>query len=653
MSAAAPGGGRAAARTEERRWAIAWCLASILVAVALCSLLYWGASDYSLAIDITKGAIAISAVLCLLYEAHRARQRRPVAERWKKRAAAGLSIMAVVVYFDGLRFAYPSFYHRWEYYHYYLGAKYFPEMAYDNLYKCTVIAQDEIGVVTYTDDVTGQPVTLDMSAEVRRPDRKIRNLGVDNLLIHVAGVLASPEECKAHFSSTRWSAFKADVQFFRTASEKDYWEAMQRDHGYNPPPVWTVMGRILAELHPATKGYLQLLTCFDGAYLIGVFAALYWAFGWRVCALGAIFWGCQSPAPFFWTGGAFLRHDWLFFVVLSACLARKRYHRLAGASMVYAGLLRVFPGLVVIGWLVVAGIYILRHKRMARSHVQVLMGGVLAAAALLTVSVGVSGSGSYRQFYEHTLRVHDQTPVTNHMGLRVLVSPRVRDGGRVRQDEVHDGYFAARSFRDMEGDAPRALRETPVLRLRGHRREPGALRPRVQAGALALGGRVPGADIHHPAVPDHLLLLHVHDLERPAHPAEAAARDPPPLPRGAQPGDLEVDLLERRQVHAAHRGNAGVLLLPAVHLREGGAPRGGPSGLGRCSAAGRGLGPGLTEIENVARARALFIGASSRSPARDTPPACRRSSTAPRSCEPRSRSETRVRTRPPREQTPA
>ncbi|MGK3972765.1 hypothetical protein WMF38_13740 [Sorangium sp. So ce118] len=428
MSATAPDGGRAAARAQERRWSLAWCLTSAIVAVAFCSLLSWGASDYSLAIDITKGAIAVSAVLCLLYEAHRARQRRPIAARWKKRVAAGLSIMAIVAYFDGFRFAYPSFFHRWEYYHYYLGAKYFPEMGYDNLYKCTVIAQDEIGVVTYTDDVTGQLVTLDMSAEVRHPDRKIRNIGVDNLLIHASGVLASPEECKAHFSSTRWSAFKADVQFFRTVSEKGYWEAMQRDHGYNPPPVWTVMGRILAELHPATTGYMQFLTCFDSAYLIGVFAALHWAFGWRVCALAAIFWGCQSPAPFFWTGGAFLRHDWLFFVVLAACLVRKRYHRLAGASMVYAGLLRIFPGLVVIGWLVVAGIYVFRHRRMARSHAQVLMGGVLAAAALLTVSVGVSGSDSYRQFYEHTLRVHDQTPVTNHMGLRVLVAHELGTG---------------------------------------------------------------------------------------------------------------------------------------------------------------------------------------------------------------------------------
>ena len=44
--------------------------------------------------------------------------------------------------------------------------------------------------------------------------------------------------------------------------------------------------------------------------------------------------------------------------------------------MVYAGLLRVFPGLAVIGWLTVAGAYLVRHKRMAKSHQQMLVGGV-------------------------------------------------------------------------------------------------------------------------------------------------------------------------------------------------------------------------------------------------------------------------------------
>jgi hypothetical protein len=235
-------------------------------------------------------------------------------------------------------------------------------------------------------------------------------------------VLDHPEICKPKFSPERWEAFKADVQFFRTASDKGYWEDMQKDHGYNPPPVWTIMGRFLAELHPASTRYLQFLAGFDIAYLLGMFAALYWAFGWRVFAVGAIFWGCQSSAPFYWTGGAFLRQDWLFYLVFAACLVRKRYYKLAGASFVYAALLRIFPGLAVFGWLAVAGIYLVRKKRMERTHLQVLIGGVLAAAVLIPVSLKVAGRDSYQQFYEHTLKVHDQTPLTNHMGLRVLVA---------------------------------------------------------------------------------------------------------------------------------------------------------------------------------------------------------------------------------------
>ncbi|MGK3994558.1 hypothetical protein [Sorangium sp. So ce1024] len=384
--------------------------------------------EHARAVDLAKVLIAMGAALCVFYEKQREGMRRPIAERWKRFVGVALGIAAIVSYFNGFRFGYPKYYHRWDQFHYYMGAKYFPEMGYDGLYKCALIAQDELGLVTYTNEDTGRQVRLDMSKEVRHPDKKIRNLGGDNLLMPASEVLSKPEACKDHFSPERWEAFKADVQFFRTASDKGYWEDMQKDHGYNPPPVWTIMGKFWADLHPASTRYLQFLASFDILYLLGMFVAIYWAFGWRVFSVAAIFWGCQSSAPFYWTGGAFLRQDWLFYLVLSACLIRKRYFKLAGASMVYAGLLRVFPGLPVIGWLTVAGIYLFRHKRMAKSHVQVLIGGVLAAAVLIPVSMKISGTDSYVRFYEHTLKVHDQTPLTNHMGLRVLVAHKPGTG---------------------------------------------------------------------------------------------------------------------------------------------------------------------------------------------------------------------------------
>jgi len=397
-------------------------------AVVLCSigLFFLGVRAfvpaYDRSVDVVKAVIAITAASCVFYEAHRAGMKRPIAERWKRFAGAVLGVAALVAYFNGFNYGFAKFYHRWDQFHYYMGAKYFRELGYGGLYKCSAIAQDDLGVVSYIDEDTGRPMRIDMAKEVRHPDRKLRNLSGDNLLIPASTVLDNPDACRKSFTPERWEKFKEDVKFFRIASNKPYWEDMQKDHGYNPPPVWTIAGHYLAELRPASTRYLQLLAAFDIAYLGGMFAALWWAFGWRVCAGAAIFFGCQASASAFWTSGAFLRQDWLFYLVLAACLTRKRYFTLAGAAMVYAGLLRIFPGLVVLGWLVVFFAFLWKHRRIASHHARMLAGGVLAAAVLIPLSLHVAGRDSYTQFYHHTIQVHDQTPLTNHMGLRVLIS---------------------------------------------------------------------------------------------------------------------------------------------------------------------------------------------------------------------------------------
>jgi hypothetical protein len=393
--------------------------------------------DRGRAVDITKALIAIGAAAAVFYEQQRVGQRRPIAERWKRFVGITLGLAAIVAYFDGFKPGYPKFYHRHDQYHYYLGAKYFPELGYDRLYRCTVIAEDEIGQVQFQDEDhigTGRG-RLDLSKEVHHPDWKIRNLGGDNLLMPVTDVLAHPEICKDHFTPERWAAYKADVLYFRLAADKKYWEGFQHDHGYNPPPVWTMGGWAIASLYPAGKlfhppiigkvNFLQCLAMLDIVYLALMFVAIAWAFGWRVFAVAAIFWGTQASAPILWTYGAFLRQDWLFWLVLSACLLRKRWFALSGAAVVYAGLLRVFPGLVVVGWLVVVAFQLYRHKNLTKPQWRMLLGGTLAAALLIPASVKVAGRDSYQQFYRHTLEVHDRTPLTNHMGLRVLVAQKL------------------------------------------------------------------------------------------------------------------------------------------------------------------------------------------------------------------------------------
>jgi hypothetical protein len=238
------------------------------------------------------------------------------------------------------------------------------------------------------------------------------------------------------------------VKFFRVTSGKGYWDDMLKDHGYNPPPVWTIMGRFFSELHPATVRYCQFLASLDVFYTIGMFAALWWAFGWRVFAVAAIFYGCEHTATSYWTFGAFLRQDWLFFLVLSTCLLRKQYPKLAGAALVYAGLLRIFPGLVVVGLLIVVGWSVFRKHKMTREQIHMLIGGTASAALLIPLSIAVSGSRSYYDFYKHTLEVHDHTPLTNHTGLRVLVA---HDLPRQAISQVGDTVAAATESLQQRG----------------------------------------------------------------------------------------------------------------------------------------------------------------------------------------------------------
>ena len=49
-----------------------------------------------------------------------------------------------------------------------------------------------------------------------------------------------------------------------------------------------------------------------------------------------MFWGCQSSAPFYWTGGAFLRQDWLAAVGVSICMLKRRRFATAGVLIAYA-----------------------------------------------------------------------------------------------------------------------------------------------------------------------------------------------------------------------------------------------------------------------------------------------------------------------------
>jgi hypothetical protein len=335
--------------------------------------------------------------------------------RLRDGALAVLGVLAALSYVNFGFFHFGRFIHEHEWTHYYLGAKYSTELSYDRLYQCLSVADAEDGLRRRVE---------------RRPIMNLRT----NTLEPTAELLAHPERCKSHFSEGRWSAFKHDAAFFRSRQDAREWDAEQVDHGYNATPVWNVAGKLLASLAPASATQLYTLALLDPLYLLATIAVVWWAFGWRVLAVALLVFATNFPSRFYWTGGGFLRWDWLFYTVAGVCCLRKGRPALAGVALAYATLLRIFPLFVFLGPALWLGWRVGRERRWDRGMVRFFAAAALAGTLLIAVSLPVSGGvPAYRAFVQNTLK-HEGTAMTNNMGLRTVVAWRPREVGRFLND---------------------------------------------------------------------------------------------------------------------------------------------------------------------------------------------------------------------------
>lgn len=313
-------------------------------------------------------------------------------------ALASLAAWPYLFNFHSSRFV-----HLWESFHYYMGAKYLPELGYTRLYACTLVADAEDGI-DY-----GQ--------------RMVRDLR-DNRRVPAATQLERADECHARFTPPRWEAFRRDTAFFRNAMGGDEWLRVRSDHGFNGTPAWAVLGRLLAGLARASWPYLLLLALCDLVLLAAAFVMVARAFGLEAAAIAAGYFGLSFLSQFGWTGGGFLRYDWLFWLVAGVAALRVRRPAVAGFALVSSAMLRVFPVCALVGLGLkalgeVAGERslrpLVRHRRFAA--------GALAAGVFF-FSTSVLGQGDVRiwsAFVENTAK-HASTLSTNHVGLPVALS---------------------------------------------------------------------------------------------------------------------------------------------------------------------------------------------------------------------------------------
>lgn len=337
-------------------------------------------------------------------------------KRWKDRGYALLGIVSFATYFNFGSFHFNNFIHNWDSFHYYAGAKYFRELQYDRLYRCVAWADAE-----------------ESSLRPRVMGRRLTNLQTNEMEIG-SDVLADPGSCKTYFTEGRWREFKHDVAFFRAREGAQRWEDLSTDHGYNATPVWTIAGHLLTNSGPITLDKLYWLAYLDPLYLIAACLMIGWAFGWRVMAVAIAVLATNFPARFYWTGGSILRWDWLFYLTASICLMRKQHFLLAGAALAYATLLRIFPGFVVVAALLAVGAGFMQTRRLDTGWKRFILGGIVTTALLVPLSVVVCGSTEVYSRFIYNTQKHKETPLTNHMGLRTVMSYKPDQVGRYLRD---------------------------------------------------------------------------------------------------------------------------------------------------------------------------------------------------------------------------
>jgi hypothetical protein len=305
-----------------------------------------------------------------------------------------------------------------DFYHYYLNAKYFPELGYFDLYKCTVAALAEEGRGPQ------QARIRDLRSFLERTDVDTAALGA---------------RCDETFSPERWQAFRADLRWFDSVFIGGQWKKVLKDQGYNASPVWTLVGRPVASVFPAEDGPMRVLARLDLAIVLVSFAFIGWAFGFEVLCIAALVWAANPLNRYFWIGDAFLRYAWFGAFVIGICLLRKQRHFGAGVLLALASLLRLFPALFVVAYGARALRRWLRGDGWGHGFREFALGAALATVVLPLLAIPVCGRGTdaLAEFAANIGPWSSITP-TNSVGLPALLSltSRVREPQRVGDELI-------------------------------------------------------------------------------------------------------------------------------------------------------------------------------------------------------------------------
>jgi hypothetical protein len=391
--------------------------------------------DYRLLAAI-KALIALAGFALLAWDWRLGAQAPPRWIRFRRRALAALGLLALAAWWNfGALHGAGRPLHLHDFFHYYVGSKYFRELGYTHLYQCMAVADVQRG---HARDV-GQ--------------RWTRNLDT-NALERRLPTAAETDECRARLGP-RWDEFSADLDWFRTRMRPRDWDGIPLVFGHNATPAWNAVGHWLTRAGPASDRQVLALALIDAILLVTLWVLLWRTFGWQAASVAALWWGLNGASAYSWIGGGFLRADGLLLLTAAVCALKTGRGFAAGLALGAAALLRAYPLFLVAG----LGVKVLldAHARGAGWAWQtwrgVIAGAAAGAALLLGLSVATwagAPGGALEPWtgFATNSRKHLETPIRNHVGLKPAIwfDPATRGAilSRFWNDDPWDAWRDAR-----------------------------------------------------------------------------------------------------------------------------------------------------------------------------------------------------------------
>ncbi|MFV8751410.1 hypothetical protein ACNOYE_12770 [Nannocystaceae bacterium ST9] len=317
--------------------------------------------------------------------------------------------------------------HRWDAFHTVIGAKYFDELGYFDLYECAY-AIDQQGPRHF------------------RAVGEIRDLRNRDMVPHAE--LIADNDCVERFTPERLEQFRHDLDEFGKFSNTGMWKDLFKDKGFNGTPFYLWVTKTLVSRVDVGLESIRRLAYVDVVLMALAFLAVGRAFGVRVAAIVAIYFCVDFPNRFEHMGGSILRFDYVAALLIGFSAIKRERWALAGVLFAWATMVRVFPGVFVAGLALKLALDWRETRQLRPEHRRFATYFAGACGLMLVISlIGLEGGFANYLTWAEDMKIHTQTSAAYRVGFRHMFMLE----GNLSSAEGFVGYGTkAKSFAAIE-----------------------------------------------------------------------------------------------------------------------------------------------------------------------------------------------------------